>query len=276
MLVVGLFLLAGWSVVGVVRPAYPTEVVYGHTLATVPTCARFGNGLWVDGYNLPAQITADKRVPLQIWGYATAAGSAPLRAQWLGWDGEPLGETTADLSWAAGEAISTTLWLPAPQTAVYPQQLLATLQLGDVPATSANGRLLESPFVLARRGLVSGAPIPPPQRVVDEVWDGRLRLVGYDAAEENGQLAVRLVWETLAHLPTDYTTFVHVLDGEGNLIAQQDSQPWNGRYPTTLWQVGELVAETKIIPLSATTSPDKLAIGVYVLETGEVLGRWEE
>ncbi|MBK8431107.1 MAG: DUF2142 domain-containing protein [Chloroflexi bacterium] len=200
-LVILLFGLAGWSVVGIVRPAYPTEVVYRHTLATTPTCARFGNGLWVDGYSLPAQITADERVPLQIWGYATAAGSAPLRAEWLGWDGQPLGETTAALSWSAGEAISTTLWLPAPQTAVYPQQLLATLHMGDVPATSANGRLLESPFVLARRSLVSGAPIPPPQTVLDEVWDGRLRLVGYDAAEEDGQLNVRLVWETLAPSP---------------------------------------------------------------------------
>ncbi len=147
--------------------------------------------------------------------------------------------------------------------------------MGDVPATSANGRLLESPFVLARRGLVSGAPIPPPQIVLDEVWDGRLRLVGYDAAEEDGQLNVRLVWETLAPLPADYTTFVHVLDGAGNLIAQQDSQPWDGRYPTTLWQVGETVAEIKTIPLPPATADYTLAIGAYVVG-GELLGRWEE
>ncbi|MBK8431106.1 MAG: hypothetical protein IPL28_07335 [Chloroflexi bacterium] len=59
-----------------------------------------------------------------------------------------------------------------------------------------------------------------------------------------------------------------MLDGAGNLIAQQDSQPWDGRYPTTLWQVGELVAETKTIPLPAVTSSDRLAIGAYVLGGG--------
>ena len=279
---VGMFLLAVWSLLGVVRPAYPPEVVYAHTVDTIPTCARFANGLWLDGYALPSPITADERVPLHLWGYATAVGSAPLRAQWVGWDGQPVGEATADLSWTAGQTISTTLLLPAPRTSDTPQQLLLTLSMGQevaVAATTANGRVLEHPFVLARRGLISGSPIPPPAQVVDAVWaDGRLRLVGYDTAvdEDDGRLTVRLVWQPLAPLPADYTTFVHLLDEEGNLLAQQDSQPWDGRYPTTLWPVGETVAETKVLRLPPHTIPPRLRIGAYVWPSGEAVGLWEE
>lgn len=269
--------LACWSAVGVIRPAYPAQAVYAHTAVTVPTCARFANGLWLDGYALPTPLVPDQPVPVQVWGYATAAGASPMQVRLLGHDGQPLAQATADLHWQAGQAISTTLMVPPPATAVVPQQIFVAVSMGDgTAASTVHGRDLGPEVVLAERGLASNQPVPPPAVVVDVVWDGRLRLLGYEVHTAGQQLTVRLVWQVVAPLPVAYTTFVHVLDNAGNLAAQVDSRPLDGRYPTYLWPVGATVAEEKIITLPTGLGDYTLVLGAYQLETGEVLGRWEE
>jgi hypothetical protein len=67
----------------------------------------------------------------------------------------------------------------------------------------------------------------------------------------------------------DYTTFVHIVDGGGNLVAQSDSQPTNGIYPTSIWDEGEIVADRKELTLPADAPLEQLNMvtGVYLLET---------
>ncbi len=60
-----------------------------------------------------------------------------------------------------------------------------------------------------------------------------------------------------------YTVFNHLLNEQGELVAQQDNWPVNGQWPPTCWQAGETVVDHYTIPL-----PDDLPPGVYTLLTG--------
>jgi hypothetical protein len=86
------------------------------------------------------------------------------------------------------------------------------------------------------------------------------------------QLRVKLFWQGFGKSDRDYTVFVHLLDASGNLIAQHDAQPANGIYPTSIWDVGEIVGDehTLAIPANAP-EPFSLIIGMYDATTGQRL-----
>ncbi len=75
-----------------------------------------------------------------------------------------------------------------------------------------------------------------------------------------------LHWESLAETATDYTVFVHVVDSEGGLIAQQDRPPMGGFAPTHTWSPGLQIDDTLAIPLPAdlTPGPYEVRAGLYV------------
>jgi hypothetical protein len=108
---------------------------------------------------------------------------------------------------------------------------------------------------------------PQPQVPLNADFGRQLRLVGYDW-QEDGQIT--LYWQALMPISAQYTTFVHVLDEAGTLVAQADGQPQGGAYPTSVWRVGEFVADEKGVQIGAER-PLHLFIGAYLLETGERL-----
>ena len=77
------------------------------------------------------------------------------------------------------------------------------------------------------------------------------------------ELRVRLDWRAVGPVARDYTVFVHLLDGQQRLVAQRDSPPLDGHYPTSIWQPGERVADE----VSLAVPPD-LPAGDYYLEIG--------
>ena len=50
-------------------------------------------------------------------------------------------------------------------------------------------------------------------------------------------------WEVLAPLDRDYTAFVHMLDQNERSVAESNSWPGQGNYPTRLWQPGTVVVD---------------------------------
>jgi hypothetical protein len=105
-----------------------------------------------------------------------------------------------------------------------------------------------------------------------------MRLVGYQIpAPELGagdELRLELYWQADHYRPAgDYTIFIHVLDDQGNLVAQRDSMPRDNALPTSLWPPGDLIDDTHVVPLP----PDlpggeyQVVMGMYVWQTGERL-----
>ena len=93
------------------------------------------------------------------------------------------------------------------------------------------------------------------------------------AVRPGGEIRVLLGWRAISRLDRDYTVFVHLLDGEERLVAQQDSPPLGNRYPTSGWRVGEVVADelTLAVPASLADGEYHLAIGLYHQPTMERL-----
>ena len=64
-----------------------------------------------------------------------------------------------------------------------------------------------------------------------------------------------------------------MLDETGSLVAQRDSQPRDGRYPTSVWDPGEVVDDQHWLTLLAGL-PDgdyQVVVGLYSMESGERL-----
>ncbi|RME36171.1 MAG: hypothetical protein D6793_06215, partial [Thermoflexia bacterium] len=90
---------------------------------------------------------------------------------------------------------------------------------------------------------------------------------------EGEAITLTLYWQAERDIGEDYRVFVHLLDPEGNLLAQHDGPPRWERYPTRVWRKGDIVPDehTLIVPPGAGKEPLYLAVGMYVPETMERL-----
>lgn len=124
---------------------------------------------------------------------------------------------------------------------------LGWLRLGSPPPMNAPDPLLieiidtnwENGLVLARAG-VFGNPLMP-----------------------GDTLPVQLTWQAQRPVRQDLTLFVHLVDGQGNIVAQYDSRPYGGRWPVPAWPVGEAVQEVVGLDL-----PADLPAGSYQIRLG--------
>ena len=64
---------------------------------------------------------------------------------------------------------------------------------------------------------------------------------------------------------TDYSTFVHVVNAAGNIVAQADAQPVAGSYPTSIWGAGETVVDTIAVPVGP--GDYQVYVGLYRWDT---------
>ena len=182
--------------------------------------------------------------------------------------------------WFAGQIIRDVYWLPIAanaspggaqiQVSLYPRE-----DKRDLPARDPNGQTITP--LIGQMKIAAAAPqaIPRTQIPTQYTWGGQITLLGYDfinAASPNQGFELRLYWQRAAPMDVDYTIFVHALDPNGNMVAQQDRQPMNGTNPTSLWDDREIVVERYVfsIPWNAS-SANRIVVGVYRADTGERL-----
>jgi hypothetical protein len=102
-------------------------------------------------------------------------------------------------------------------------------------------------------------------------------LIGYHVPATTvapGQaLPVTLYWRAEATMDTNYTVFVQLLNGGGQVSAQRDFQPQAGAAPTTTWLPGEILTDAYTLSLSGDLSPGdyRLIAGMYNAASGERL-----
>jgi hypothetical protein len=113
-----------------------------------------------------------------------------------------------------------------------------------------------------------------------------MKLLGYDLSLPNTQypisntitpgnaFTITLYWQSLADMNQDYAVFVHLLDENDLIIAQRNTFPGLGSFPTTLWRVGDAIADTYTLTLPETTyAPNsaQLEVGLFDFATGKRL-----
>lgn len=80
------------------------------------------------------------------------------------------------------------------------------------------------------------------------------------------QLVVTTTWYVTQDLTSDargWTVFMHLVDAAGKPVTQADGPPLGGRFPVRWWRVGDVIIDTRKLPL-----PAGLAAGEYRLLFG--------
>jgi len=132
-----------------------------------------------------------------------------------------------------------------------------------------------------------GATLPNP---VDIQFDTLVRLRGYaidtTAVRPGEPIGIDLYWEVTGRPPGDYLLFVHLVDSEtGALVAQRDTHPGLGNFPSSQWRPGDrfverlrlYVPETAYVPAAAEVrvglyAPGSYRLGITDAATGAGLG----
>lgn len=85
---------------------------------------------------------------------------------------------------------------------------------------------------------------------------------------------VQLVWRVLAQPTTSYTVFIHVIDGQGQVILGYDYTPLGGAFPSYLWfpkwLEGQVVEDPYRLVLPEGTPPGEYWVEVGMYEMGSV------
>lgn len=114
-------------------------------------------------------------------------------------------------------------------------------------------------------------PQPEPIIIPEDAQPADVRIAGsitLDAVRvvpaETGSI-VQCYWQAVADRPSfDATIFVHLLDGQDEIIAQNDQRPHDGRYPTLIWDAGEIVRTDHPIPIASEALKGyRIAVGMY-------------
>jgi hypothetical protein len=195
-------------------------------------------------------------------------------------DDPPWSGSAAVLSWPDGLAVYDEHRLPLPAglpDGEYRLVVVLEQRYDDGPARPLP--LVEDGSTELDLGPVDVALLSePPQRIADGVLGDVARLVGYDLqlpieVAAGATLPLTLTWESKGVSEVDYTVFVHLTDAEGRPVAQSDSQPLRGAYPTSFWRVGERLQDPYLLEIPSDVPPGAydLRVGMYVLETGERL-----
>jgi 4-amino-4-deoxy-L-arabinose transferase-like glycosyltransferase len=168
-------------------------------------------------------------------------------------------------TWQPGQTWVDTVQFTVPRDAVAPAILRVQFGLynagsGEIaPSLDVNGNetapLYDGSTLLPRDPLTHGPSL---------VTFGELaQLNELVVRQDSTGITLNLRWQTLNAAPVNYVVFTHVFDATGNRVAQLDSQPLDGQFPTTRWQSGIPFDELRTIAL-----PARLPSGTYTVLMG--------
>ncbi len=101
-----------------------------------------------------------------------------------------------------------------------------------------------------------------------------IRLTGGQASasvqEGTSQLELALDWAAMARPEGDYTVSLQLRDEQEAIVAQVDSQPRQGTYPTSQWEVGEAIRDRYSLVLPAALPEGTYALHVCMYELAKM------
>jgi hypothetical protein len=263
-----------------------------------PLNVNFEDKIRLLGYNLPSRrVEPGDGLPITLyWQGLQWMGEEFVifdrlldnqQVVWGGYDRLPK-ENYSTLFWAPGEIVTDGFAVPIDSDTpdgVY------TLSLGWYREVEgqANSLAILHPETGEPTGKTAltigpikvGGPPPgftseqgTPQNRVNIALGDKIELLGFDVKEQQSSglapLELTFYWLPLAVMDTDYTVFVHLRDTIGQTVAQKDQPPLNGAYPTSLWDLGEIVVDEITLELPAGLPPGEytLVIGMYDFTSG--------
>jgi hypothetical protein len=147
-----------------------------------------------------------------------------------------------------------------------------------------------APFVAirpayARSAILTAADVPASARRINVTYGDVMRLLAYNVdrtAVRPGQaVAVTLYWESLAPMSEDFSIYIQLFGWQKQRMAQIDTYPGGGTYPTSLWSVGQVIRDTYYLSVyddAGGSGPvaAELEVGLYRLATMQRLPATDE
>jgi hypothetical protein len=261
------------------------------TISLQSVQANFDNDVWLTGYHIePTVAKPGEAVTLYLnWQMARLIdGDYYLflhmfdiaQAKRQGQSNLPLNSIVHRWSGPLSFVDAYHLWLPpdSPEGVYrFEMGLYHNFSLERLPVIIGEDNQQSSDRIILGKLHVQSQPSTPPEYPINARFGDSLVLIGGDFPERTlhpGQtLTFTLQWQALEAEDRDYTIFNHLLNSEGIIRAQQDGMPQADRYPTTMWDPGEIVLDTHFILLPSDLEPGTytLRIGVYDGDTGQRL-----
>ena len=116
-----------------------------------------------------------------------------------------------------------------------------------------------------------GEPVEELVEATDLRWGDAIQLAGFTLSSAEltaGDIVkVALSWQNDRPLPERYKVFLHLVDSQGQIVAQRDSEPGGGLALTTTWLPGETIVDHHglLIPLGTPSGEYRLLLGLYEL-----------
>jgi|GEM_PF-4519300 hypothetical protein len=111
--------------------------------------------------------------------------------------------------------------------------------------------------------------IPLAEKLLNSAWSEGIKLTAIGLPSRTlsagEMLVVAFNWRVDRVPLRDLTVFLHVIDNAGNIVAQKDQHPFDGRFSTAVWQVDEHLRDVFTVALPANLPAGKygLRIGLY-------------
>jgi hypothetical protein len=184
--------------------------------------------------------------------------------------------------WVPGDSFCDVVRIPVAEGASVPA--VYDVEIGwyepessaRLPAYGADDSSIEL-VTVEKIEIVPGEPtvVEAPNRVDADLGEC-VTLLGHRIGDGDPHVAageafdVILYWEATCSLTEDYTVFVHLSAPSSSPYAQGDGQPRRGTYPTSYWDVGQVVTDTHTlrVPPDLPAGHYPLVAGMYLLETG--------
>ncbi len=280
-----------------IRPAYlPPETV---TRETIPATARpvlvnYAGGMRLLAYELEqdeARLGGHLALRLYWEADGVPAHDYAVGLQLLGRGGERIGGLD---TYPAMGLRPTTEWTPG--RVVVDDVALRVAQGAETPVAAALRVSVyhRDPAAPLEAFAGDGAPLGPAPQIATvrvaaaegtdpavaeptytsgAIFDERVELVGYDltptADGDGSALELVLHWRCLQALPEGYTVFVHLVNAEGETIAQGDGQPLGGAFPLDYWRAGDVVRDVRsLAPPSEDGTMLSINLGFYHTVSG--------
>jgi 4-amino-4-deoxy-L-arabinose transferase-like glycosyltransferase len=212
---------------------------------------------------------------------------------WVRWVGQPLNGRYPTRAWAPGDRLREVIYLPIAGLPAEDYQLHLHLLNEFETDASDRGKVLSlsrfrlnPPAMLGANNLFVGdrevryafwpdkwAKGAMPTYREDENTQPITSAFSGTPQSPISNLHLTLYWRAETPLTLDYTTFVHIRNSDGEIVAQSDHVPFDGAYPTGLWHPGDIIADKAVIPLGAQILAGEysLVVGMYDFNTGERL-----
>lgn len=273
------------------RPRQLQPLTMGHTLS-----ANFANRINLLGYDLPNRtLTSPQGIPLTLYwqGLRTMGRSYTVFTKlfdqhhqlWSSVERLPAdGYNT--IYWLEGERVTDSFELPIEPDTPPGIYWLNVGLYEEINQTAISLPLVvdgvSSEITSMTLGPIKIGPTPPELLLSPQAAQGDnplsvqfgepplIALNGYDLTQAKEILQLKLYWQSLAPTQTDWSFFIHATNQTGDIIAQKDGLLGGGRYPTGLWDVGEIISDAVELRLPSQAEY-ALTVGVYRLDTGERL-----